>query len=207
MCSHCSVQGHPTCCLLFSVLKAQTDHLRAHKEHQTNTRKRNFKVQQHSSNFPMIIFMLKGKPCPKLSFFCSVCLQVLPVCLSGSCVLLSGGMNTDKLGWLRILSLVGLASGNLARQRTLTARLVFPMINNLFLCFWLKFNKKMFQQGKDLLKAGEERSTFAPRKTNPFISLLSQVPCLSGRGWLSSETGSLPAEGFLFTPLSSPEGI
>lgn len=102
MCSHCSVQGHPTCCLVFSVLKAQTDHLRAHKEHQTNTRKRNFKVQQHSSNFPMIIFMLKGKPCPKLSFFCSVCLQVLPVCLSGSCVLLSGGTNTDKLGWLRI---------------------------------------------------------------------------------------------------------
>lgn len=65
----------------------------------------------------------------------------------------------------------------------------------------------MFQQGKDLLKAGEERSTFAPHKTNPSISLVSHVPCLSGRSWLSWETGSLLAEGFLFTPLSSPEGI
>lgn len=94
--------GHPTC-LVFSVLKAQIDHLRPHKDHQTNTQKRNFKVQQHSSNFPMIIFMLKGIPCHKLSLFCSVCLQVLPVCLSGSCVLLSGGTSIDKLGWLRIL--------------------------------------------------------------------------------------------------------
>lgn len=66
-----------------------------------------------------------------------------------------------------------LTSLRLAGQGTLTIRSVFPMINNLFLCFWLKFNKNIFQRGEDLLKAGEERSTFTPYRLIPLLSPFS----------------------------------
>lgn len=66
-----------------------------------------------------------------------------------------------------------LTSLRLAGQGKLTIRSVFPMINNLFLCFWLKFNKNIFQRGEDLLKAGEERSTFTAHRLIPLLSPFS----------------------------------
>lgn len=77
-------------------------------------------------------------------------------------------LNEAQVSGVRLLT-----SLRLAGQGMLTIRSVFPMINNLFLCFWLKFNKNIFQRGEDLLKAGEERSTFTPHRLIPLLSPFS----------------------------------
>lgn len=116
---------------------------------------------------------------------------------SCSCVLL----NEARTSVAKLLS-----SLRLARQEKLTIRLVFPMINNLFLCFWLKFNKKIFQQREDLLKAGEERSTLIPHTTNLPLSPFSNSLFI----WMSRgprKRGLAPYRRIPFTPHPSPEGI
>lgn len=179
-------QGCSTCCLVYSVLKFKIDHLRPHKEHQTDTSKVKFRSSATSIKFSYNRHVEENAlPQTELTYsVLSVFKYSLSVCPAVVCSWIEG-LALISLAGLGSGSLAGLASGSLARQRKLRAQLVFPMINNLFLCFWLKFNKKMFQQGKDLLKAGEERSTFAPHKTNPSISLVSHIPYLSGRSWVS----------------------
>lgn len=72
-----------------------------------------------------------------------------------------------------------LTSVSLAEQGKLTIGPVFPLINNLFLCFWLKFNKKNFSETKTCEKqVRKDQHLLCTKLILP--SLPSHVPYSSG---------------------------